>query len=71
VDALKGLQHAAAIDFSQEPDCPALGSEVASQFGDVDCDDDVDALDALWILKYVGALPVSQNEPCTNIGEPL
>jgi hypothetical protein len=71
VDGLKGLQHVAAIDFSQETGCPALGSEVASQFGDVDCDDDVDAVDQLKILQFLAALPFTQNEPCTDIGEPF
>ena len=40
-------------------------------FGDVDCDNDADAVDALTILQFVAALPFSQNEPCTDIGEPL
>ena len=71
VDALKGLQHVAAIGFSQEEGCPALGSEVASLFGDVDCDDDVDSVDALKILRKVAGLSVAQNEPCSDIGEPL
>jgi tricorn protease-like protein len=76
VDALKGLQHVAAIGFSQEPDCPALGGAVPAGeapdiFGDVDCDDDVDSVDGLKILQSVAAIPFSQNEPCTDIGEPL
>ena len=71
VDALKGLQHVAGIGFSQEPGCPALGTEVASIIGDVDCDDDVDSVDALKILRHVAGLSVSQNDPCTNIGEPF
>ncbi len=37
-------------------------------FGDVDCDDDVDAVDALKVLRYVVGLPVSQVEPCPDIG---
>jgi len=80
VDALKGLQHLAAINFSQEPGCPALGGALPAAapagdppdvFGDVDCDNDIDAVDALKILRNLAALSVSQNEPCTNIGEPL
>ena len=80
VDALKGLQHVAAIDFSQEPDCPTLGSALPAAlpagaapdlFGDVDCDDDVDSVDALKILRSVAAFSVTQNEPCTDIGDPL
>ena len=79
VDALTGLRHVAAISFSQEPGCPAIGDSVPAApagdppnlFGDVDCDDDVDAVDALGILRKVVAFSVSQNEPCTDIGEPL
>lgn len=80
VDALKGLQHVAAIDFSQEPDCPTLGGALPAAlpagdppdlFGDVDCDDDVDSVDGLKILQSVAAIPFSQNEPCTDVGEPL
>jgi hypothetical protein len=80
VDALKGLQHIATIDFTQEPDCPTLGGAVPAAapagappdlFGDVDCDDDVDAVDALGILRKVVAFPVLQNEPCTDIGDQL
>jgi len=71
VDGLKGLQHVAALDFSQEPDCPELGSEVGSIIGDVDCNDAVDAVDALKILRHVAALEVSQTQPCTKIGEPF
>ena len=74
VDALKGLQHVAAIDFSQEPGCPALGGAIPAGdspdiFGDVDCDGDVDSVDGLKVLRFVAALPVSQNEPCVDIGQ--
>ena len=69
--AVKGLQHVAAIDFSQAEGCPALGSEAASLFGDVDCDNDVDSVDGLKILRRVAGLLVSQSEPCVDISEPL
>jgi hypothetical protein len=36
--------------------------------GDVNCDGKVDAVDALFILRYVVTLPVSQVEPCADIG---
>lgn len=35
--------------------------------GDVDCDIDVDSVDALKDLRHVAALSVSQTEPCPNI----
>lgn len=80
VDALKNLQHIAAIPFQQEPDCPDIGDSLAvfapasvppKIFADVDCDDDVDAVDALKILQFVAALPFTQTEPCTDIGQPV
>ena len=78
VDALKELQNAAALPFGQEPGCPDIGGAVpAAQpageppdiFGDVDCDGDADAVDALKVLQFVAALPFSRNEPCPDIGE--
>ncbi|MCH8815610.1 MAG: hypothetical protein IH957_11080 [Chloroflexi bacterium] len=60
----------------QHPRRPTLGGALPavpagdppSQFGDVDCDDDVDSLK---ILRSVAAFSVSQNESCTNIGDPF
>jgi|GEM_PF-5346241 len=37
-------------------------------WGDVDCDGDVDAVDALKVLRHVVRLAVSQEEPCPDIG---
>jgi hypothetical protein len=37
------------------------------KIGDVDCDGDMDSVDALKIQRYLVGLPVSQNEPCPNI----
>ena len=36
--------------------------------GDVDCDGDVDTVDALQELRHVAALPAAQNDPCPGIG---
>jgi hypothetical protein len=38
--------------------------------GDVDCDNNVTAADALKILRYLAGLSVVQNEPCPDIGTP-
>jgi hypothetical protein len=38
--------------------------------GDVDCDSDVDAVDALKVQQYVAGLSVIQSEPCPDIGSP-
>jgi hypothetical protein len=38
-------------------------------FGDLDCDGDVDAVDALAILRFVAGLPpLVQQEPCDDVG---
>lgn len=37
--------------------------------GDVDCDGDVDAVDALKILQFIAGLPFSQEPGCPSIGE--
>lgn len=36
--------------------------------GDVDCDGDVDVLDALKELQYIAGLAVVQSEPCPDVG---
>ncbi|MCH8815613.1 MAG: PD40 domain-containing protein [Chloroflexi bacterium] len=80
VDALVSLRHNAGFSLNQQPGCPALGGALLAAlpagaapdlFGDVDCDDDVDSVDALKILRSVAAFSVTQNEPCVDIGDPL
>jgi hypothetical protein len=71
VDALKVLRFVALLTVSQGPDCPQIGTEVASLFGDVDCNGGVTSVDALKILRFVAALSVAQTEPCPDIGQPL
>ena len=34
----------------------------------MDCNEKVDSVDSLKVLRYVAGLPVVQNEPCTDIG---
>ena len=48
----------------------AVGIEIHSACGpyDVDCDHDIDALDALKIIRYTAGLKYSQVEPCPDIG---
>lgn len=78
VDGLKNLQELAGIPYEQEDPCFALGAPVgvspaggAQQllWGDVDCDGDVDSVDALGILRSVAALPVAQEPGCPMIGD--
>jgi len=75
VDALKGLQHVAAINFMQNEPCPGLGDSVSVAagaeerlWGDVDCDGDIDAVDALKELRDIAAFDVSQEAGCPLIG---
>jgi len=70
VDALKELRFVAHLSVSQEPQCPEIGSGVASLFGDVDCNDSVNSVDALKLLRFVAHLSVAQDEPCVDIGDP-
>jgi hypothetical protein len=42
-----------------------------TEAGDVDCDGDIDAVDALVILRHVAGLPVDNGDGCTPIGDPL
>ena len=67
-DAQKTARSLINLDVSQEPGCPAIGSEVASLFGDVDCDNDVDIGDAQKIARSLINLTVTQEPGCPPIG---
>lgn len=77
VDALKNLQHLAAIPYTQTDPCWPLGEVVGVStagsdnhpWGDVDCDGDVDSVDALQLLRSLAALPVVQDPPCPQVGQ--
>ena len=71
VDALKVLRFVAGLSVAQEPDCPDIGTEVASFFGDVDCSNAVNSVDSLKILRFVAGMSVIQTEPCADIGDTL
>ena len=80
VDALKNLQHVADIEFTQNDPCFPLGETVGVSpagvtdylWGDVDCDQDVDAVDALAILRSIAAFPPLETGPdCPDIGAPV
>ena len=79
VDALKDLQEVAALPYVVEPGCPPLGSQETVMpvgfgvrtWGDVDCDGDLDAVDALQILRHVAGLEPNQQPDCPGISQPI
>lgn len=86
VDALVALQHVAGFFYEQEPFCLTLGfpinplgeSEpsgilpVPWVFGDIDCDFDIDAVDALLILRALAGFSLNLPPPllCPPFGAP-
>lgn len=84
---LLALQEAAYVDdqnMVQGPDdlnlaqlavgvtCASLPPpEAAFIQGDIDCDDDVDAVDALQLLRFVAGLGANQPQGCPPLGEPI
>lgn len=75
-DGLKNLQDVAGLPYGQTEPCFPIGDPVGVGiagfgqliWGDVDCDGDVDSTDALSLLRWVAALPVSQEPNCPEIG---
>jgi uncharacterized repeat protein (TIGR02543 family) len=62
-----------SVTMDDDKTCTATFQPICSLlmgllWGDVDCDGDVDAVDALKILRHVVRLAVSQEEPCPDIG---
>ncbi len=71
MDALKELRHVAQLSVSQTEPCPDIGTDVASVWGDVDCNGSVTSVDALMVLRHLVDLPVSQEPGCPEIGGAL
>jgi len=77
VDALATLRTVASLFVSQRPGCPGLGNPFSAAFapqgnggpvfGDIDCDHDLDAVDALFILRFVASLPVNLPQGCSPL----
>jgi hypothetical protein len=79
VDALAALRYVLGLSATQAPGCLPFdddsGLDFVPQgngvpvFGDVDCNHRVDAVDALFILRFVAALPVDLPGGCAPPGE--
>ncbi|MCH8815151.1 MAG: hypothetical protein IH957_08685 [Chloroflexi bacterium] len=61
-------QDIGAVKMSVDSDCLAFLIGPFGRQGDVDCDNDEDAVDALQTLRKTAGLGVSQNAPCPEIG---
>ena len=76
IDALKVLRNNAGLLVAQTEPCTDVGistvanetSPVPRHIGDVDCSGAVNAIDALKVLRKNANLPVTQTEPCDDIG---
>jgi len=60
-------QEAAALNTPEPPYQQIVPLGVVP-FGDVDCDAEVDPVDALRVLRHSAELSVIQTEPCEDIG---
>lgn len=83
-DALASLRHDAGLEYHQNSGCLPIGLKTLINIravhpagikyirvGDVDCDEGVDPVDALNVLRFIAGLSVHQNEPCPAIGNPF
>jgi len=57
-------------EFSQCRTATGVAQPALKQ-GDVNCDNSVNAVDALLVLRFGAGLGVNQNEPCPDIGTVL
>lgn len=79
VDSLKLLRFDAGLSVAQSSPCPVLGVSVGVTvasvpqylWGDADCSDAVDPVDALKVLRFDAGLSVSQAGGCPDIGSPV
>jgi hypothetical protein len=69
-DALAILRYGAGMAVTQNEPCPDIGLSSVDQdlFGDVDCDDDVDSVDGLLVLRFTAGLPVDLPPGCPPVG---
>ncbi len=75
-DVLAELQYVGGSPSAQEPGCPVIGSVGGAQtaglatgmYGDIDCDEDVDGVDVLLILRFVAGVPADLPLDCLLLG---
>lgn len=61
-------QIAVGVDCESLPPPPTPTPPPAFVNGDIDCDGDVDAVDALQVLRHVAGLGANQMQPCPPVG---
>lgn len=65
-NAIQSGQDVSNLDFTFR----TYGRETKAIKGDVDCNGEVNAVDALKVLRHAAGLPVTQAQPCIGIGQP-
>lgn len=61
----------ADITFAPPTDGAVIVEQPFLKQGDVNCNNSVNAVDALFVLRFVAGLGVNANEPCPDIGTAL
>jgi hypothetical protein len=56
--------------YMQNEPCPDIGTGSPGDFGDVNCDGLINAVDALMILRFAASLSVPVSKGCTPLGDP-
>ncbi|MCH7483983.1 MAG: hypothetical protein IIA90_02415 [Chloroflexi bacterium] len=59
------------IDGDNSGDCPTVTSGIAGaiEVGDIDCDGNVDTVDALYIMRFLAGLEILLPSGCSAIGQ--
>ena len=70
------ISYAAGLSEGTTSEVPGLDQAVPAsgesfQWGDMNCDDAVNALDAHFLFAYKGDIALTQQPNCVPIGQPL